>query len=194
MKYTKALQEIVRLCNDVLAIYPTFLGDWVFDTFQVPMAAHLAASRDIHYDWLLAKDDLPMEGNGKLNYEWLESQTDVKAALVQADNYIKKIRKTLQTTWDDMCDKDAKCDYNPKLKAITLGCVTLQDKIIETMAIDQIRVNRDPALPEDFIPEELVKMDDNQERDLRDWIYLRDSKTMLDAISQLFGHYIVDND
>ena len=129
-----------------------------------------------------------------LDNDWLEAQTDVKTALKEADNYLKKIRATLQTTWDDMIDKDAKSEYNPKLKAITLGCKSLQDKIIETMAIDQLRVHRDPALPEDFIPEELNNMKDSKERDLRDWIYLRDSKVMLEAITQLFGHYIVDND
>ena len=35
MKYTNELQHIVKLANDVLKIYPTFLGDWVFSTFQV---------------------------------------------------------------------------------------------------------------------------------------------------------------
>ena len=194
MKYTNELQHIVKLANDVLKTYPTFLGDWVFSTFQVPMSAHLAASKDIHYDWLLPEGELPTDSSGKLESEWLESQTDVAEALVKADNYIKKIRRTIQITWDDMIDKDAKNEHNPKLKAISLGCVKLQDKIIETMAIDQIRVHRDPPLPDDFIPEELTHMDDSEERDLRDWIFLRDSKAMLDAISQLFGHYVIDND
>lgn len=182
------------MCNDILRVYPTFLGDWVFDTFKVPIGAHLAASKDIHYDWLLGPDEIPMEKGGKLNNEWLEAQANVDESLVMADNYLKKILRTLQTTWEDMIDKDAKSEWNPKLKAITQGCTKLQDKIVDTMAIDQIRVQRDPALPEDFIPEELTNMKDGMERDLRDWIYLRESKIMLDTISQLFGHYVVDND
>ncbi len=192
--YEENLQKIVKLANEVLAVYPTFLGDWVFANFKVPMSAHLAASRDITYDWLLTKEELPMDTSLKLPDDWLKTQTDVGHNLITADDWMKKARVVLQITWDDMVDLDAKNEFNPKVKAIFNGMVNVQDKIIETMAIDQIRVQRNPPLGTDFVPDELKKMEPGEERNLRDWIFLRDTRNMMEGISQIFGKMVVEFD
>ncbi len=194
--YEENLQKIVKLANEVLSIYPTFLGDWVFANFKVPMSAHLAASRDIHYDWLLNEQELPMDTSLKLPDEWLKdkAQSDVGKNLIVADNWLKKARVVLQITWDDMVDLDAKNEFNPKVKNIFNGMVGVQDKIIETMAIDQIRVQRDPPLSTELVPDELKNMPPGEERNLRDWIFLRDTRNMMEGISQIFGKMVVEFD
>lgn len=192
--YTENLKAIVSLTNETLSIYPSFIGDWVFETFKVPMATHQEASKDITYDWLLTAEEAPLDASGKLAEEWMKEHCDIKTVLIQADNLLKKAKKAIQLVWDDMVEADVNNENNKKVKEVSLGINKIQDKIVDTMNIDQVRVERDPPVTTDFIPEELRNMQEGEERNLRDWIILRDVRTILSTIAQLFSFIVVDNE
>jgi len=107
--------------------------------------------------------------------------------------YFQRGITVLKVTWNDMVDKDARSEFNPKVKSIVQGMIKIQDAIVEAMKIDQLRVDRDPALPQDWVPTELRYMSDSQERDLRDWIFLREAKGFLEIIQQIFGFSVVEH-
>jgi hypothetical protein len=174
-------------------IYPTFLGDWVFDTFRCPMSVHLLASKDIEYDWLLEKGECPVNNAGKLSEKWLGEHMAVGPALAQADNMLARMIMVLQLAWEQMQDHDVQGEYNKKFKQIITAMTALQDKIVSTMGEDQIRAQRDPPLPDDFIPEEYANLEAGEDRNLRDWIFVRESKKVCEVIAQIFGHFVTSN-
>jgi len=110
--YEDQMQLIIRLTNETLAIYPTFIGDWVFAKFRVPMSSHIRASKDIGYEWLLNHDEAPLDDNGKVSDEWLETRTDVKENLVTGDNFLKVLFSIKAYSLGTICNNVLSAWYN----------------------------------------------------------------------------------
>ncbi len=189
-EHAEILTEIVKMSNDILKIYPTFLGDYVFTKFNVQMAAHVDASKDIVYDWLLTQEELPIGTDLKLSDDFLGTQSDISQSLLSADNWLKKARFCLDLAWKDMMEYQSDSEFNPKIRDLCKEMEKLQNKVVEAMKIDSLRVERDPPFTLECIPEELRSVADEEERNLRDWIFIRDSRKMLAGISQIFGNYV----
>ncbi len=94
-----------------------------------------------------------------------------------ADNWLKKARFCL-----DLACKESDSEFNPKLRDLSKEMEKLQNKVVKAMKIDSLKVERDPSFTLECIPEELRSVADQAERNVRDFVFIRDSRKMLAGI------------